>query len=64
MKILICLDCDGLPYPRITNPDRSKALLEAAEHYPSDFYIYLRDNVGDDVSQKAGFSCIHPDKFR
>ncbi len=33
--------CDGLPYPRITNPDRSKALLEAAERYPSDFYIYL-----------------------
>ncbi|WP_089937630.1 hypothetical protein [Candidatus Entotheonella palauensis] len=57
--------CDGLPYPRITNPDRSKALLEAAERYPSDFYIYLSDNVGDDeVSQKAGFSYIHPDHFR
>jgi len=57
--------CDGLPYPRITNPDRSKALLEAAERYPSNFYIYLSDNVGDDeVSQKAGFSYIHPDNFR
>ena len=22
--------CDGLPYPRITHPDRAKALLEAA----------------------------------
>ncbi len=57
--------CDGLPYPRITNPDRSKALLEAAERYPADFYIYLSDNVGDDeVAQKAGFSYIHPDHFR
>jgi len=57
--------CDGLPYPRITNPDRSKALLEAAERYPADFYIYLSDNVGDDeVSQKAGFSYIHPENFR
>jgi hypothetical protein len=57
--------CDGLPYPRITHPDRSKALLEAAERYPSDFYIYLSDNVGDhEVSQKAGFSYIHPDNFR
>lgn len=57
--------CDGLPYPRITHPDRSTALREAAERYPSDLYIYLSDNVGDDdVSQKAGFSYIHPDNFR
>ncbi len=57
--------CDGLPYPRITNPDRSKALIEAAERYPSDYYIYLSDNVGDDeVSKQAGFSYIHPDNFR
>lgn len=57
--------CDGLPYPRITHPDRAQALLEAAAQYPSDFYIYLSDNVGDDeVAQKAGFSYIHPDNFR
>ncbi len=57
--------CDGLPYPRITNPDRAKALIEAAERYPSDYYIYLSDNVGDDkVSQEAGFTYIHPDNFR
>jgi len=57
--------CDGLPYPRITNPDRAKALIEAAERYPADFYIYLSDNVGDDqISQQAGFSYLHPDNFR
>ena len=57
--------CDGLPYPRITHPDRAKALLEAAAQYPADFYIYLSDNVGDDeVSKQAGFTYIHPDHFR
>jgi hypothetical protein len=57
--------CDGLPYPRITHPDRAKALLEAAARYPSDLRIYLSDNVGDDgVSRQAGFSYIHPDNFR
>src|SRR5688500_10491430 len=46
--------CDGLPYPRITHPDRSTALREAADRYPSDLYIYLSDNVGDDdVSQRS-----------
>jgi hypothetical protein len=57
--------CDGLPYPRITHPDRANALREAAARYPSDFRIYLSDNVGDDgVSRQAGFSYIHPDNFR
>ncbi len=57
--------CDDLPYPRITHPDRAQALRQAAERYPSDFYIYLSDNVGDDdVSRQAGFSYIHPDNFR
>lgn len=57
--------CDGLPYPRITHPDRGKALMEAATRYPADFYIYLSDNVGDDrVSLQAGFTYVHPDNFR
>jgi hypothetical protein len=57
--------CDGLPYPRIIHPDRAQALREAAAHYPSDLYVYLSDNVGDDtVSRQAGFSYIHPDNFR
>lgn len=57
--------CDGLPYPRITHPDRAQALLAAAARYPSDLYVYLSDNVGDDaVSRQAGFSYIHPDNFR
>lgn len=57
--------CDGLPYPRITHPDRAQALIEAAKQYPADFYIYLSDNVGDDsVSRQAGFSYVHPDNFR
>ena len=57
--------CDGLPYPRITHPDRATALREAAAQYPADLYVYLSDNVGDDeVSRQAGFSYIHPDNFR
>ena len=57
--------CDGLPYPRITHPDRAQALLQAAKQYPADLYVYLSDNVGDDdVSRQAGFSYIHPDNFR
>ncbi len=57
--------CDGLPYPRILHPDRAQALRDAAARYPSDLYVYLSDNVGDDgVSRQAGFSYIHPDNFR
>jgi hypothetical protein len=57
--------CDGLPYPRIIFPERVQALREAAKRYPSDLYVYLSDNVGDDeVSRQAGFSYIHPDNFR
>jgi hypothetical protein len=57
--------CDGLPYPRITRPDRAQALREAAARYPSDLYVYLSDNVDDDVvSRQAGFAYIHPDNFR
>jgi hypothetical protein len=57
--------CNGLPYPRITHPDRATALRQAAARYPADFYVYLSDNVGDDVvAREAGFVYIHPDNFR
>ena len=76
MKILLCLDCDGTLYTTVSlippvrvaqKPIPLSRLeeLEAAQCYPSDFYIYLSDNVGDDdVSRQAGFSYIHPDNFR
>ena len=47
VNVLPSSACDHLPYSRITHPDRVQVLREAAERYPSDFYIYLSDNVAD-----------------
>jgi hypothetical protein len=54
-------------FPRfVAGPNRFDNLMAVKEAFPQkEFYLYVSDNPGDDVtSQAAGFTYVHPKDFR